>query len=97
MDARDGKNHSIFGRGETNNDVSGKKPRRVWKLDEDKGTVTYDDVDGDDLGHGAAGACDWTRATSDEGTSGEEVGEELTRKDRGEGALLLVYRGSIGV
>ena len=55
-----------------------RKPRRVWKLDEDKGTVTYDDVDGD-------------------GTSGEEVGEELTRKDRGEGALLLVYRGSIGV
>ncbi len=74
-----------------------KKPRRAWKLDEDKGTVTYDDVDGDDLGHGAAGARDWTRATSDEGASGEEVGEELTRKDRGEGALLLVYRGSIGV
>ncbi len=74
-----------------------KKPRRAWKLDEDKGTVTYDDVDGDDLGHGAAGARYWTRATSDEGTSGEEVGEELTRKDRGEGALLLVYRGSIGV
>lgn len=74
-----------------------RKPRRVWKLDEDKGTVTYDDVDGDDLGHGAAGARDWTRATSDEGASGEEVGEELTRKDRGEGALLLVYRGSIGV
>ena len=62
-----------------------------------RGRVTYDDVDGDDLGHGAAGVRDWTRATSDEGTSGEEVGEELTRKDRGEGALLLVYRGSIGV
>ena len=25
MDARDGKNHSIFGRGETNNDVSGQE------------------------------------------------------------------------
>jgi|TARA_B100001540_G_C15471191_1_gene490214 hypothetical protein len=74
-----------------------KIPRRAWKVNEDKGRVTYDDVDGDDLGHGAAGVRDWTRATSDEGTSGEEVGEELTRKDRGEGALLLVYRGSIGV
>ena len=41
--------------------------------------MTYDDVDGDDLSHGAAGA----RTTRDKCASGEEVGEELSRKERG--------------
>ena len=45
--------------------------------------VTYDDVDGDDLSHGAAGARDGARTTRDKCASGEEVGEELSRKERG--------------
>ena len=50
---------------------------------EGKRKVTYDDVDGDDLSHGAAGARDGARTTRDECASGEEVGEELSRKERG--------------
>ena len=47
--------------------------------------MTYDDVDGDDLSHGAAGARDGARTTRDKCASGEEVGEELSRKERGGG------------
>ena len=52
--------------------------------------MTYDDVDGDDLSHGAAGARDGARTTRDKCASGEEVGEELSRKDRGGGVSSVV-------
>ena len=57
---------------------------------EGKRKVTYDDVDGDDLSHGAAGARDGARTTRDKCASGEEVGEELSRKDRGGGVSSVV-------
>ena len=57
--------------------------------------VTYDDVDGDDLSHGAAGARDGARTTRDKCASGEEVGEELSRKDRGGGVSSVISEVSV--